>query len=542
MPNVFQSEPGAGVFGGIRLYYLNPLNFNFSKGEASAGGTSHILDNFIKSAVSGTHGMLDFLHWYFYIAVFNLLGLPLSESWFILAQSVVMAAALVILCLLFAELYDSRPAALVFIFIAAQLFLSYSRSFYIIPPNTLMEGLLLWALYIYAKKGGSLFLDPLLFLLLFVNAASGNVIKLPLYILFVWCVSYKYHGFGPVKFVKETVIRKPSNLVFAIPVLLALAGHFYVFSRLGQSHLGMLGWISQKLGGGAVSRFSLLGGGFEKMFFRNELEWWPICLLFIFYVIIGKRAGRRAPLFFFPLVYYVYLINTEPNGALLPFVMMLSLGVYGIFYLAGGVIENRSKMLCRTFSVILVSYVFVYVTSLTAYGLVVRNEPPPNYLKATGYYLREHMRPEDKIASLLEDKQNILNEYYYGKNFFKSPVFGKYIYDLRNLTGPESPSNPVSAVERKADLAFYVISDSSYSKNKDYAAFVNSSIKGHSLNKVADLTAGGITYISIYSARPIGYEKIDIARACAGFDRKYAHIKTLFANRHVGVASTWGYY
>ena len=542
-PNIFQSEPGAGVFGGIRLYYLNPFNFNFSKGEAAAGGTSHILDNFIKSAVSGTHGMLDFLHWYLYIAVYNLLGIPLSEFWFIFAQSLIMAAALVVLCLLFARLYDSRPAAIVFIFIAAQVFISYSRSFYIIPPNTLMEGLLLWALYIYAKKGGSLFMCSALSLLLFVNAASGNIVKLPIYLLFVWCVSYKYHGYGPLKFVKKTIIGKPLNLVFAVPVLLALAGHFYVFSRLGQSHLGMLGWIFQKLGpAGGVSRFSMLIDAFEKMFFRIAFEWWVIVPLFIFYVIAGVRAGRRAPLFFFPLVYYVYLINTEPNGALLPFVMILSLGIYGIFLLVGGVRERRGRILCRTFSVILVSYALIYVTSLTAYGLVTRREPPPNYLKAAGYFLREHMKPEDKIASLLNGPQNILNEYYYGKNFFKSPVFGKYIYDLRNLTEPESPSNPVSAEERKADFAFYVVSKSSYSTDESYAAFVDSSVKSRSLNKVADLTAGGITHISIYSARPISYEKVDIARACAEFDRKYAHIKNLFANHHVGVASTWGYY
>ncbi|MFA5148833.1 MAG: hypothetical protein WC491_06895 [Candidatus Omnitrophota bacterium] len=542
-PNIFQSEPGAGVFGGIRLHYLNPFNFDFSKGEAAADGTSHILDNFVKSAVSGTHGMLDFLHWYLYIAVYSLLGIPLSESWFIFAQAVVMAAALVTLSLLFAKLYDSKPAALVFIFIAAQLFVNQSRSFYIIPANTLMEGLLLWALYIYAKKGESFLLVAALFLLLFVNAASGNIVKLPLYMLFIWCVSYKYHGLGPARFIRETIIKKPSNLIFAVPVILALAGHFYVFSRLGQSHLGMFGWIMQKFGvSGAASRFSMLGEVFRKIFSFDAGDIWTAGLLFAFYVIAAVRSGRRAPLFFFPLVYYAYIINTEPNSAILPFTMILSLGVYGIFLFAGSVTGQRAKTAGMVLSVILVSYILIRFTSLTACELGARREPPPNYLKAAGYFLREHMKPEDRIASLLAGTQNILNEYYYGKNFFKSPVFGKYVYDLRNLTEPESASNPVSAAERKADLAFYVVSCSSYSTDKAYASFVDSSVKAHSLNKVADITAGGVTYISVYSARPIKYEKVDIAQACAGFDRKYANIKTLFANRHVGVASTWGYY
>ncbi|MFA5149217.1 MAG: hypothetical protein WC491_08855, partial [Candidatus Omnitrophota bacterium] len=451
-PNIFQSEPGAGVFGGIRLHYLNPFNFDFSKGEAAAGGTSHILDNFIKSAVSGTHGMLDFLHWYLYIAVYSLLGIPLSESWFIIAQAVVMAAALVMLALLFARLYDSKPAALVFIFIAAQLFVNQSRSFYIIPANTLMEGMLLWALYIYAKKGGSTLFGPALFLLLFINAASGNIVKLPLYILFIWCVSYKYHGFGPIRFIKETIIKKPYNFIFAVPVILALAGHFYVFSRLGQSHLGMFGWILQKFGvSGAASRFSMLGEAFRKIFSFNAGDIWTAGLLFVFYVIAAARSGRRAPLFFFPLVYYAYIINTEPNSAILPFSMILSLGVYGILLFAGSVTGQRAKTPGMVLSVILVSYILIRFTSLTACELGARQEPPPNYLKASGYFLREHMKPEDKIASLLAGTQNVLNEYYYGKNFFKSPVFGKYIYDLRNLTEPESASNPVSDAERKAD-------------------------------------------------------------------------------------------
>jgi len=174
--------------------------------------------------------------------------------------------------------------------------------------------------------------------------------------------------------------------------------------------------------------------------------------------------------------------------------------------------------------------------------LATRKEPAPNYLKATGFFLREHMEPEDRIASLLGEKQNILNEYYYGKNFFKSPVFGKYIYDFRNLTEPESPSNPVSAGEKKGDFAFYVVSYSRYLKDGRYAVFVNSEIKRESLKKIAEIFSGEEVYVLIYSARPIKFEKIDTRRGCVEFDKKYANIKRLFTNHHVGVASTWGFY
>lgn len=544
LTNKFDDEPSAGVFGAIRLFYLNPFNLDFAAGKAAAGGTSHILDNFIKSAVSGTHGMLDFLHWCVYITVFNLLGIPLNEFWFLFGQTLTMAAGLVCLTFLFAELYDNRSAALVFLLIAAQLFISQARNFYIIPPNTLMEGLLLWALYIYAGKGGGLPLKSALYLLLFLNAASGNLVKLPVYLVFIWCASFKYHGLGPPGFIREAVIKKPSNLFFAIPVILALMGHFYIFSRLGSSNLGMFGWISQKFGlGGAVSRFSMFGGALEKMIFRGQYyAWWVVCLLFVFYVIAGKRAGRRAPLYFFPLLYYLYLINVEPNGALLPLVMILSLGVYGIFSLTASVKGERKRILCRVFSAVLALYFFIYLGFFTVYSLAAQVEPPPNYLKAAGFFLREHMRPEDKIVSLLDEKENILNEYYYGKNFFKSPVFGKYIYDEKNLTQPESSSNPVSDSERKSDFAFYVVSAVSYAKNKDYASFVDTEVKRRSLKRAAGISSGGKDYIYIFSTRPIGYQALDIDAACAAFDRKYANIRKLFYNHHVGVASTWGFY
>lgn len=59
---------------------------------------------------------------------------------------------------------------------------------------------------------------------------------------------------------------------------------------------------------------------------------------------------------------------------------------------------------------------------------------------------------------------------------------------------------------------------------------------------IADIASGGTVYASVYSSRPLAYEGIEINDANGKFDRKYANIKKLFYNRHVGVASTWGFY
>lgn len=544
MSDKFDNEPAAGPFGGIRLHYLKVLNFDFSTGVSSQGGTSHILDNFMKSAVSGTHGLLDFLHWYVYSGIYDMLGIPINEFWLLLAQTAVMFSALVIMALLIKRLYDSYIAAISFIIISSQLYLQHSISFYIIPVNTLFEGLLLFAIYRYNRKESGYLSGLWLFMMLFVNSACGNAIKLPIYFFFIWAVIYKRNGCGPLRSFKEYIAGKPSNLIFTVPVAAALVMHLYVYKRIGESNLGMLGWISQKIGFGApvISKFASFGNSLNGLIFGGAWDWWAFFIIAVFYAIALLRGGRKMPLLLFPLLYYFYLINLEPYSAMLPYLIISTIAISEVFNLAEGVKERRAGRLCGVFAVLFASYMLLTPVIAVARSSAAGRRPVPNYLKSIGYYLREHMSREDKIASLLSDTQNILNEYYYGKNFFKSPVFGKYIYDLRNLTTPFSPSNPVTSEEADTEFAFYVVSAGSYANDNDYAGFVNKAIKKYSLKKVADVTEGRVVFASIYSSMPLPYEKVETKEANRAFDKKYANLKKLFYNHHVGVASTWGFY
>ncbi len=544
MPNMFESEPGAGAFGGIRLHYLKILNFDFSKGIAAEEGTSHILDNFIKSAVSGTHGLLDFMHWYAYIWAYSLLGIPINEFWLLFAQAITMILALMLLCLLSEKLYDSRLLALIFIFISAQVYMRYARSFYIIPANTLMESSLLFALYYYNRGRGDLSLKAVLIVLIFLNAASGNVIKLPLFLLFIWCVNYKMNGLSILKTFKAFMLNKPLNFIYIIPALAALLCHFYVYSRIGASNLGILGWISQKMGPGvhSFSRWAFMNQALEKMLFLGYVEWWAVIIISVFYALIVLRGARKLPLLLFPVIYYLYLVNFEPHAATLGYVMVMAIGTWGMFKTVNGMKTGMKRKFSFLFAVIFSSYVFLNLTCMTVYSVVKRARPSPNYLKATGLFLRDNMTRDDKIASLLSQTDNILNEYYYGKTFFKSPVFGKEIYDYKNLSRPQSPDNPVAPSEVNREFSFYVISSQAYSDDIGYAAFFDGLIRKYSLGKVADIAQDGVIYTSVYSSRPVAYVKLDADKAALEFDRKYANIRKLFYHHHVGLASTWGYY
>jgi hypothetical protein len=544
MPNKFDNEPGAGAFGGIRLHYLDIWNFDFSKGVSSDGGTSHILDNFIKSAVSGTHGMLDFLHWYIYIGIYDFLGIPINEFWLLTGQTLVMIISLLIMCLLLERIYGNRLTAIIFILISSSFYISYSRSFYIIPPNTLMEAFLLYALYYYNCAKDRLPVRIALIILIFLNTASGNVIKLPVFLLFIWCVNYKANGLSVIKAFREYVIKKPSNLIFAVPASIAILGHFYVYSRIGASNLGILGWISQKIGLGApaFSKLVLVRQALEKYVFSGVIDWWAVIIISAFYGLAVLRGGRNSPLLLFPLLYYFYLINLEPNSAALAYIILISIGISEMFSILKAMNNGRLKRPLYVFaSIAALCVLFIPVFGRVHYA-VKKEIPAPNYLKSIGFFLRENMAGEDKIASLLSETDNILNEYYYGKTFFKSPVFGKEIYDYRNLTRPQSSDNPVSPDEVNTEFPFYVVSEKFYKNDEMYSSFVDALIKRYLLKKVADVTRGGAVYASVYSSRPIRYTKLDTEDANVKFDKKYANLRNLFYNRHVGVASTWGYY
>jgi len=144
------------------------------------------------------------------------------------------------------------------------------------------------------------------------------------------------------------------------------------------------------------------------------------------------------------------------------------------------------------------------------------------------------MTKEDKIASFLSDTDNILNEFYYGKTFFKSPVFGKEIYSLGNLmeAGP-----PVSREEVDREFAFYVVEKKMF-ESQSSGQWMNALISKYSLKRFADI--GG--KYEIYSSRSIPDQYVDIKEANGRFDKKYANLKKIFYHHHVGVASTWGFY
>lgn len=562
LPRTFDNEPGGGAFGGIRLHYLNIWNFDFSQGVSSLGGTSHVLDNFWKSFSYSFHGLLSYLHWYVYVGIFDLFGIPITEGHLLFCQSLLLTVALFIFSLSLQLIYKSWLLAILFLVIASPLLMTYGRSYYVMAPHLFYLSLFFYSVAFYFNRysepknnkisrsrepRNGIFLKIFIGFTLFLNMASGNAILLPLFPLFVWCVAYQKERMGLFLFARKCL--KPSHLLFLIPLLLPLAGHLYVYSRVGVSNLGLLGWGFLKLGGvhsgsfDLLSKMSHLKTAFEIYVQNNIFYFWGSVILLVSYFLglFGRLSSLPVKLFI--LIYFIYASAIQANIAILPLAFLLSFGMAEIILffssfraLGAGNLRWRSIGMTMALAV----FFFIGVIKMSDFegilGLEAFKRPPaqPNDLKAVGYVLREHMTKEDKIASFLSDTDNILNEFYYGKTFFKSPAFGKEIYSLINVT---EGGTPVSREEVDREFAFYVVEKKMF-ESPSAGPFMNSLISKYHLKKFSDI--GG--KYEIYSSQPIPYQVVDIREANMQFDRKYAHLESLFYHHHVGVASTWGFY
>ncbi len=563
LPMTFDNEPGGGAFGGIRLHYLKILSFDFSEGVSALGGTSHLLDNFWKSFSYSFHGLLSYLHWYVYVGLFDLFGVPITESNFLFCQAVLLTLAVFIFSLSLKLIFGSMTLPIVFLLLAFPLLSHYGRSFYVMAPHLFYLALFFYSIGLYFyhlphfphfphfPKTKSFLLKICIGFSLFLNMASGNLILCPILLLFVWCVAYDKERIGPLLFIKKGLFDKPSNFLFFIPVLVPMLLHFYVHSRVGVSNLGLLGWGFLKLGLGHqwsleknslfdfASKFGQLKTYFEIYVHNDVFHFWGSLILLGGYFGGFWRQFSSLPIKLFPLIYFIYVCGIQKNLSVFPLLLILSLGISEMISLVRSCLKNHSflyRFAGMALAVILIVANWEAPGIRSAVGREAFRRPPPsaNDLKAVGYLLREHMKKEDKIASFLSETDNIFNEFYYGKTFFKSPVFGKEIYSLANLreAGP-----PVSPDEVDREFAFYVIEKSFFS-DQTQREFMNGLISKYRLKRIADV--GG--KFEVYSSRSIPFQYIDVKEANMLFDKKYANLKKLFYHHHVGVASTWGFY
>jgi hypothetical protein len=235
--------------------------------------------------------------------------------------------------------------------------------------------------------------------------ASGNLILLPILLLFVLCVAYDKERIGPLLFIKKGLFDKPSNFLFFIPVIVPILLHFYVHSRVGVSNLGLLGWGFLKLGLGHqwsleknslfdfASKFSQLKTYFNVYVYNDVFHFWGSLIFLGGYFLGFFRKFSSLPVKLFPLIYFIYVCGIQKNLSVFPLLLILSLGASEMISLVCSCLKNRSLLyrFCGVaLAVILIVANWEAPAIRSAVGMEAFRRPPasPNDLKAVGYFLR----------------------------------------------------------------------------------------------------------------------------------------------------------
>lgn len=544
LPNAFENEPGAGVFGGLRLHFVDSFNLNFAKGVPALDGSSHLLDNFWKSFVYGQHGLVDFLHWYLLAPFLDFIGMPLSAESFLKGQAVILITALLLASWAMAKIFASYSLGIVLFVISALVHSQMARTFHIIPTNLLFQGTLLCFMAYYKRDRGLLYHLGLLPTLL-LNAMSGNIILMPLFLLFAFAVSNSQTGTTLKQFIVNHLKSPFRMAIYALPVTFGLLLHFYVFFRLGVSNLGVIGYGTVKMGiraGGPPSLFSsplfaLLQK--ESTLFLNEFIDWRLAVLFVLFYGVGVWRNRQNfVLWIFPLCYTLVLLALDPRLSQFPVLLVYSLGVVEILRF----FDRSSFPIWRRSLALPLALFFFFCFQAegirNAFGARVQTATP-THLKAVGFALRERMSAEDKIAAFVPITWNIMNEYYMGKTFFKSPVFGKQIFCYENFA---NPGTNIVRDDIQKEFPYYVIDVTWYEKDPAYKKFVDDQAARFSLVKQVQVMDQGKEVYFILTSRPGPSQVLEASEGSKLFDEKYANLSKIYFHRHVGLASIWGNY
>jgi hypothetical protein len=339
-----------------------------------------------------------------------------------------------------------------------------------------------------------------------------------------------------------------------LPAILVLGLHLYIYYKIGESNLGMIGYVFAKYGGGSsLPGFISMAKNQLKMLYAHFFNVYFIIVTALSFLYFFNKKGKSnlklTGLFFWVL--FIFFINAyfkqshsldtfRYSHYFVPLILISGYMVTYIFeYLRelkiGGTLKRYLKVLLALFFITL----FFYNTAIVTRD-VLNRKVYSNPLKAVSFYTREHGDEETTIFQLVApgSPYNAWGEYYFGKCYIEP---GDETGVKRQLFcfGEHAIDDYKRAYNLK-DFDFYVeYHDGSYSnKKKD---FLNS-IEARGLKKVASINRSGKTLATIYSPHSLSFEVIDADTADKQWDKKYANLKSLLQSRWCGLAILWGYH
>lgn len=523
---------------------------------------AHVTGNFFKSLVYSPYGWADTLPYYLTSGIYNLLNIPLSEFWLYFMHVSLGLVSIMLLFLLGKRLFNTQAGLIsAFIFailpISAMVFgsgLYYHHDFLIF-----LQLILFVALFCFYKKGtwiSSLFLS----IALFLNAGTENIIIFPVFILFHYI--FEYEACPSAYAALKNLLRRISSFKYILiwlPAISVMILHLYIYKRIGESNLGLIGYTLTKYAdtGHSLPGLILLAKKQLAMIYGNFLNWYALIILFlaVLHVIYGKNNYRVRVLGLMAWISYIFFVNVffrqgqhlltfRYSLYLVPILLLFGYMTYRCIewmrnFKTGGIFKKGFGVVLVLSLVLILAYI-TYSDIKYALNRKIYHSP----LKSVAFYVREHGNRNSTVFQLIPSTSsyNYQGEYYFGKLYmepgdetgFKRQLFsfGKYgIDDYKKAYGLK-------------DFDFYIEyhgqdqDDAAMSRKEDFLR----TFPECRLNKVAYIIKEGKKVATIYSPRDLPFETVDAYMAEKSWDKKYANIKNLLQNNWCGLAVLWGYH
>ena len=544
------------IFQGIRLHTLDFFNFS-----------DHISENYFKSFFGAIAGIRHVLSVYLSSGIYEFLNIPINAFWLLSFYVLLGTLCVVLTYVLGSNLFKSRIFGLVGAFIMAihpgQIASSRTDNAEVTVTFFVLITLIL--LLRFKDKPSNLRMAQYS-LPLVIIASMESIILLPLFFIYQIILfslpeprlSKKILGYIKYLFSKD-------NMIIWTPTVLILLVHYYVYTRVGDSNIGLFGYainLSQPIqldgitGGYLWHNFLIYSEYYNKTFFSISI------LAFLFLAIYKWKEDEFddiKPLIFLSIgfLYFFLLIFIGIGGTNTYFyihdafslLFLSSIWVYLIIILNQR-LEEILQLISRNKkkSITAVLILFISLQIINSFTSVLSRQKMIHPLKSIGYYINENSDKNPTAYIMLPcNRYNILRnaEFYLG-----TQMMGEEVYNGKPrkqfCIGTKSINETLNIYELD-DFDFYIsIYKLSLMKVPELA---NPSIITSKVNKLLDNGIQRVAIIKkdeiilgeIFSRKDLPFEELQISEYDSLWDKKYGNISGIIKTNWSGQTSTWGF-
>lgn len=572
------------LLGAITLQYL-PITFS--------DFGAHVLDNFWKFLFHGEHALDDYAFYYLVIRTLAAFDLPILPQYIYLSNVLLNTFCVLLVLMLARRMFSPTVAGVAALFLWVNWELaSYTRVIYNFQLPVTVAALVLYLAHLhyttrtwtstvlfalvltYSMGTQFIFFSPVLGLFYVVLRARASQ-EAP------YTSRPSSHPPSPEPSPRQAGERASVRLqwmVIAAPALAMVAFQIYLYTRLGESGLGMFARVgsaydptqvnASRLADAAVSAWHMLGSVFGRRWFAALFA--GLVLVHASRLMWGV-IRRHEPLFTFQtfvLGWLLYGLAAGGYALKLSYLIMAPVAILiGVYWVEGAGRANawrparhratratelqpaQARLLGTRRSWVMASGVAALSVYLWAGTTDYRSyEAPPDMpYKAVGYFVRTQGRRFARVFNVEGELiTNILCQYYYGKNyqvwdnperkskyFSYEPAAKKLIFSSAEL-----PLESLDRAGKVGRIDFYVFyGNEEESRPRDVEV-----VRRNGFVPVARVIDAGRRRATIFGRPELGYRELDMRTTNRLWEQQIATLPTLYEHHRIGVADFWGHW